>query len=68
MGREHEHDHVRGMTGQRLRTAFLLTAVILVIERASWVHTGSAVNYVPTPGSLEGCECRREHIRRVSSA
>ncbi|HVA92263.1 MAG TPA: cation diffusion facilitator family transporter [Chloroflexota bacterium] len=32
MGAGHHHDHAHGMTGKRLRTAFLLTMVILAVE------------------------------------
>ena len=32
MGASHQHNHAHGMTGKRLRTAFLLTAIILAVE------------------------------------
>jgi cobalt-zinc-cadmium efflux system protein len=34
MSSGHGHDHAHGMTGKRLRTAFLLTAIILAVELA----------------------------------
>jgi cobalt-zinc-cadmium efflux system protein len=41
MGVEHRHDHAHGMTGKRLRTAFLLTAVILAVELAGGIISHS---------------------------
>jgi len=40
-GHGHGHDHAHGMTGTRLRTAFLLTAVILAVELASGILSHS---------------------------
>lgn len=37
----HGHDHAHGMTGRRLRTAFLLTAVILAVELAGGIASHS---------------------------
>jgi cobalt-zinc-cadmium efflux system protein len=41
MGADHNHDHTHGMTGKRLRTALLLTAIILVVELAGGVISHS---------------------------
>lgn len=41
MSSGHGHDHAHGMTGKRLRTAFLLTAIILVVELAGGIASHS---------------------------
>ena len=41
MSHDHGHDYAHGMTGKRLRTAFLLTAIILVVELAGGIASHS---------------------------
>ena len=41
MAPEHRHDHAHGMTGRRLRIAFFLTAIILIVELAGGVLSHS---------------------------
>jgi cobalt-zinc-cadmium efflux system protein len=38
---EHRRDHAHGMTGRRLRMAFFLTAIILMVELAGGVISHS---------------------------
>ncbi|HWE62696.1 MAG TPA: cation diffusion facilitator family transporter, partial [Chloroflexota bacterium] len=41
MSGDHGHDHAHGMTGKRLRTAFLLTTIILAVELAGGIVSHS---------------------------